>query len=107
MDDGQNYVPAIYTRFRANHPEVASAYDALSDAMHRGGPLTDRDRRMVRLGIAIGAGSEGAVRSQVRKALAEGATTAEVEHAILLGLTTLGLPATVAAFGWASAVLDR
>ena len=100
------YVPAIYARLRADYPEAMRAYDALSDALHTAGPLGDRDRRLVKLALAVGAGAEGAVRSHVRKALDEGMSRAELEHAVLLGVTTTGLPATVAALGWAREVFE-
>jgi alkylhydroperoxidase/carboxymuconolactone decarboxylase family protein YurZ len=46
------------------------------------------------------------VRSHVRKALDEGMSRAELEHAVLLGVTTIGLPASVAALGWAREVFE-
>ena len=66
------YLPEIYEQFRSDFPEVARAYDALSGSLHEAGPLDQRSRRLVKLGIAVGAESEGAVRSHVRKALDEG-----------------------------------
>lgn len=103
---GAPYLPAIYEHFRADFPEVTAAYDALSDAAHRSGPLDGRTRRLVKLGIAVGAEAEGAVRSHLRKALAEGFSRAEVEHAIVLGLPTVGLATTIAALKWAREVVE-
>jgi alkylhydroperoxidase/carboxymuconolactone decarboxylase family protein YurZ len=100
------YVPAIYARLRADYPGAMRAYDALSDALHTAGPLGDRDRRLVKLALAVGAEAEGAVRSHVRKALDDGITPAEVEHAVVLGITTIGLPSTVAALDWAREVFE-
>ena len=100
-----DYLPEIYEQFRRDYPELASAYDGLSAKLHEAGPLDARTRRLVKLGIAVGAESEGAVRSHVRKALKEGLTPAEIEHAILLGLTTAGFPAMIAALKWAREVI--
>jgi alkylhydroperoxidase/carboxymuconolactone decarboxylase family protein YurZ len=95
-----DHVPAIYQQFRADYPDVATAYDALSGSLHEAGPLDARSRRLIRLAIAIGAESAGAVRSHVRKALDDGLSLAEVEHTVLLAATTIGLPGTIAALGW-------
>jgi alkylhydroperoxidase/carboxymuconolactone decarboxylase family protein YurZ len=60
------------------------------------GPLDERTSRLVKLGIAIEAMSEGAVRSNVRRALQAGATTDEILHVVALTVTTRGFPAAVA-----------
>jgi 4-carboxymuconolactone decarboxylase len=67
--------------------------------------LSERERRLVKLGIAVGAESEGAVRSHVRKLLSVGASQGEILHTIVLALTTIGFLATNAALGWAEEVL--
>lgn len=54
----------------------------------------------MKLALAIGAGSEGAVHSHVRRALAEGASREELEHVALLAIPTLGFPQAVAALTW-------
>lgn len=100
------YLPAIYAQFRERYPAIAQAVDALSGSLYEAGPLDPRTRRLIKLGIAVGAEAEGAVRSHVRKAVAEGISRAEIEHTILLSLTTAGFPAMVAALKWAHEVLD-
>lgn len=98
------YRPDVYEDFRRAYPDVARAYDALGDQLHRAGPLDQRTRRLLKLGIAVGAGAEGAVRSHVRKALDEGVDRAEIEHAIVLSLTTAGFATMMAALKWADEV---
>ena len=102
-----DYLPEIYQHFSGRFPAVKDAFDALGVAEHEAGPLGDRERRLVKLGIAVGAKSEGAVRSHVRKLLGIGASEEEILHAIVLALTTVGFPATTAALGWAEDVLDE
>jgi 4-carboxymuconolactone decarboxylase len=79
--------------------------DALGAAEHAAGPMSERERRLVKLGIAVGAESEGAVRSHVRKLLGVGASQGEILHTIVLALTTIGFLATNAALGRAQEVL--
>jgi 4-carboxymuconolactone decarboxylase len=93
-------LPEIYEEFVKEYGSVAEAYQRLGDATHTGGPLDDRSRALVKLGIAVGAESEGAVRSHVRKALEDGLNRAEIEHAIVLSLTTVGFPRMIAALKW-------
>ncbi len=101
------YLPEIYVSFRERFPQVAQAQDRLAAEVDAAGPLDERTSRLVKLGIAVGSLSEGAVRSNVRKALAAGATPEEVQHVVLLSLTTRGFPAAVAAWGWVQEVLDQ
>lgn len=94
------HLPAPYKRFVNDFPEINKAYTEFARACHDHGPLDEKTRRLVKLGIAVGHGSEGAVKSHARRALKSGATTDEVQHAVLLGMTTVGFPQTIAALGW-------
>jgi 4-carboxymuconolactone decarboxylase len=102
-----DYLPDIYLSFRERFPQVADAQDHLAAEVDAAGPLDERTSRLVKLGIAMGSLSEGAVRSNVRKALAAGATHEEIQHVVLLSLTTRGFPAAVAGWGWVREVLDQ
>jgi alkylhydroperoxidase/carboxymuconolactone decarboxylase family protein YurZ len=100
------YLPDVYTAFRTRHGAVASGLDDLASTIDSAGPLDERSQRLVKLGIAIGRGSEGAVRSSTRKALALGADAEEIRHAALLAITTAGFPTAIAAMQWIEDVLD-
>jgi alkylhydroperoxidase/carboxymuconolactone decarboxylase family protein YurZ len=95
-----DYLPEIFEQFRRDFPEIAAAYRELSGTLHDAGPLDQKTRRLAKLAISVGCESEGAVRSHVRKALDEGVSRAEIEHVVMLGLTTAGFPATIAALKW-------
>lgn len=105
-DREREYLPRVYRDLRAEHPGVAAAYDALGHACRTAGPLSERDVRLVKLGIAVGLSSEGGVRSHVRRGLDEGLTRDELLHAITVAIPTAGFPATAAAYRWATCVLD-
>ena len=102
-----DYLPGVYQEFGKRYPGVKEAFDALGAAEHEAGPLGEKERRLVKLGIAVGAESEGGVRSHVRKLLGVGATEQEIRHVIVLSLTTIGFPATNAALSWAEDVLSE
>jgi 4-carboxymuconolactone decarboxylase len=102
-----DYLPEVYQNFERRFPAVKEAFDALGAAEHDAGPLGERERRLIKLGIAVGAQSEGGVRSHVRKLLGIGVPEAEILHAIVLALTTIGFPATNAALSWAEEVLSE
>lgn len=82
------------------HPDIWKAYAALGKASAEAGPLTDRERRLVKLALAIGAGSEGAVHSHTRRARSEGVEEAALAQVALLAIGPLGLPRAVAARTW-------
>ena len=102
-----DYLPEVYQHFERRFPAVKEAFDALGAAEHDAGPLGERERRLIKLGIAVGAESEGGVRSHVRKLLGVGVSEAEIVHTIVLSLTTIGFPATNAALSWAEEVLSE
>ncbi len=101
-----SHLPRVYQDFRERFPGVDEAQGQVAVAVASAGPLDDRAARLTKLGIAVGAQSEGAVRSSTRKALAAGVTAAEIEQVALLALTTRGFPAVVAAWGWMREVLE-
>ena len=94
------YLPDIYRSVRDRFPEVVHALGEVGRAAEASGPLDERTRRLVKLAVSIGAGSQGGVRSNARKAREAGATPAELNQVALLSITTCGFPATVAAIGW-------
>lgn len=88
--------PTFYQQFAAAHPDVVRAYEALGDATRGAGPLDPLHAELVKLALAAGARLEGGVHAHVRRALDAGATAAQVRHVALLGITTLGFPASMA-----------
>ena len=99
--------PRPFQRFLSRYPEIEKAHMELSLAVNRQGPLDERSRRLVRLGLAVGQQSQGAVKSHARRALEEGFTPQELRHAGLLALPTVGFPAMIAALGWIEEVLEE
>ena len=101
----EEHLPDAYTDFRGAFPAVATALDGLGEAIRGAGPLDARTVRLVKLGLAVGAASPGAVRSNARKALDAGATPEEIRHVAVLAVTTCGFPAAMAGIGWIDEVL--
>jgi alkylhydroperoxidase/carboxymuconolactone decarboxylase family protein YurZ len=96
----KDFLPFSYKRLKKEFPEIEKEYDRLAKKCHASGPLNEKARRLVKLGIAIGSESEGAIKSHTRRALAIGITSDEIRHAVLLGLTTVGFPKMIAALNW-------
>ena len=97
---------ALYRPLRSRVPEAHAVHQALARRCYEVGPLDERSARLVKLGIAIGAQAEGAVRSHARRALAEEMHPEELRHVGLLALTTIGFPHTVAGLGWIEEVIE-
>ena len=99
-------LPSAYRRFGDAQPRIMKAYEELSAATLGEGPLDRKHAELVKIGITVGAGLEGATHSHVRRALEAGAQPEEIRHAIRLALTTVGFPTMMAALGWANDVID-
>jgi alkylhydroperoxidase/carboxymuconolactone decarboxylase family protein YurZ len=102
-----SYVPEIYQGFQQHFPEISRAYDELADKCQHAGPLDDKNRRLIKLGVAIGLSSRGSVMSHARRALREGINAAELRHAVLLSFTTIGFPTMMAAMNWVDEVIEK
>jgi 4-carboxymuconolactone decarboxylase len=100
-----DYLPDVYVRFRERYPGVAQSLDVLGKATQDAGGLDARSQRLVKLGIAIGALAEGAVRSNVRKARAAGVSDEDIRQTALLAISTAGFPTAIAAMAWIEEVL--
>jgi 4-carboxymuconolactone decarboxylase len=100
-------IPEPYQRFQNKYPAVHDAYVALGKAVHSQAPLSERERALVKLAMAVGAQQEGSVHAQVRKSLEAGLSAEEIRGTVLLALPSLGLPATTAAMTWANDILGE
>ncbi len=98
-------LPGWPSRFRKSYPDVWKTFRQLGQKCHEAGPLEERTRRLVKIGIAVAAQSEGAVHSAVRHARAAGVSVSAIRHAVLLSVTTIGFPRTMAALSWAEDIL--
>lgn len=93
-------LPEHFMRFKGANPEIYEAFEELGKRLHGSGPLSERERRLVKLGIAIGLGMEGGVHSAVRFALSGGCSGEDVRHVVRLAITTIGWPRAQAAMSW-------
>jgi AhpD family alkylhydroperoxidase len=93
-------LPGRYEDFRDEFPAIARAYDDLGNLTAEAGPLDEKTVQLVKLGMALASGQEGAVHSHARRALQAGANRDEIRHAGLLGLTTLGFPCMMRGLAW-------
>ncbi len=98
-------LPRRYQQFRERYAAISSAYDEVSRLITEAGPLDEKSVQLVRLGMAVASGQEGAVHSHARRALEAGATRDEVRHVGLLALTTVGFPRMMAGLSWIDDVI--
>jgi alkylhydroperoxidase/carboxymuconolactone decarboxylase family protein YurZ len=100
------YLPEIFKTFLEKHKDVADAYQKVGDLCSKAGPIELKTQHLIQLGVAIGIGSKGGVRSHARRAMDAGATEQEVVQAVLMSGSIVGFPAMMAAFGWVHEVIS-
>lgn len=101
-----DHLPQVYVDFTERYPGISAANGTVARQVDEATSFFDEPtRRLLKLAVAIGAQADGAVRSNVRKALSSGASEEQVRGVALLALTTCGLPACVAGMGWIEEVL--
>jgi len=100
-------LPRQYRQFQEDYAGVWQAYQNLGAATAQSGPLEDKVRELIKLGMSAASNQESAVHSHTHRALETGATWQEIEHTIILGITTIGFPRTMAALSWAKAAIEK
>jgi 4-carboxymuconolactone decarboxylase len=93
-------VPETFKAFVARFPQLAEAHRQIGKTVDQLGPLDEKSRRLIKIGICIGAGLETAFCSHVRRALEQGVSVGELEQAVLLAMNTVGFPRTVMHWQW-------
>ncbi|NMM43097.1 carboxymuconolactone decarboxylase family protein [Rhodospirillaceae bacterium KN72] len=99
-------IPGAAGDIARQFPDIWDAYSELGKATGEAGPLTTREKRLVKLALAVGAGSEGAVHSHTRRAKSEGIEPEALAQVALLAIGPLGLPKAVAAKTWMEDIAD-
>lgn len=89
------------------YPEVWKAYQEFGEACSDAGPLDEKTVRLVKLALAVGAKSEGAVHSHTRRALKQGINPEELQQIALLAVTSIGWSPSMAALSWIQDVIDQ
>jgi 4-carboxymuconolactone decarboxylase len=89
------------------YPAVFEAHEQLGAKLKNAGPLDEKTLQLIQLAAAGAAGSEGAVHSHTRRALAAGASTEEINHALLSLISTIGFPKAMAAISWSGDVINK
>ena len=100
-------LPDFLQKVIDEYPDVWQAYQALGEACSNAGPLDAKTARLVKLALAIGAKSEGAVHSHARRALREGVTPEELQQVAMLAVTSIGWSSSMAALAWIQDVTEK
>jgi 4-carboxymuconolactone decarboxylase len=101
------YLPEVFQGFYERFPDVGKAIDNVAQVCQAAGPLDKEISELIKLGIAIGLNSEGAIRSHARRAIEAGVSQEKIRHTVLLAFTTAGFPHTIAAYKWVEEVLEK
>lgn len=99
-------IPQRYLEARKQYPAVLKSYERFGAALEKAGPLSRREQRLVKLGLAFGAKMEGASHSAVRKGLDVGLTPEELEHTALLAMNSLGFSTGMTCLCWVRDVTE-
>ncbi len=100
-------VPAREGRLVKENENIWRAYQNLGQACYEAGPLEANTLRLVKLALAVGVGSEGAVHSQVRRGISEGLSLDELRHVAFLAIPTVGFPKAVDALTWIEDIVEK
>jgi len=97
----------LFNKLVKKYPEIFDAHEKLGVSLKQAGPIDAKNLHFIQLGAAAAAGSQGAVHSHTRRALAEGASEDEIYHALLSLISTIGFPQAMAAVSWARDILEK
>ena len=88
----KEYYP-LYAEFKAEHPEICEKNEALGEYIHQqGGPLDDKARWLIKLGISAATHHQNAVGTHIARARDAGASEEEILHTLFLVIPTCGFP---------------
>jgi 4-carboxymuconolactone decarboxylase len=91
-------VPGLYAEFRARFPEIVEKNEELGRMVHEQGPLDEKTRSLVKIGIAAASLHLTSVTTQVARAREAGASEDDILHALLLVIPTCGFPTFMQAY---------
>lgn len=105
IDDPEE-LPSKAGEFAREFPNVWDAYGEFGKTCSEAGPIDDETRRLVKLALAVGAQSEGAVHSHTRRGLDEDVSPEKLRHVGVLAAPTIGFPKAVAGLSWIDDVTE-
>ena len=89
----------LFAEFREQYPEIFEKNESLGEYIHQqAGPLDEKMRSLVKLGIAAASQHQNSVGTHVTRAREAGATEDEIMHAMLLVIPTCGFPTFMEAY---------
>ena len=92
-------IPKPYAQFKARFPEILQRNEELGQFIHeQGGPLDDKTRWLIKLGISAASRHQTGVATHAKRAREAGATEEEINHALLLVIPTCGFPTFMEAY---------
>lgn len=107
LENPAEELPSTAGGLAAQYPDVWEQYADLGKASSGAGPIDGETKRLVKLALAIGSQSEGAVHSHVRRALEEDVSPDTLKHAAVLAIPTIGFPKAMAALSWIEDYTDE
>lgn len=92
-------VPKPYAQFKARFPQILEKNEELGTFIHEyGGPLDEKTRWLVKLGISAAGRHQTGVVTHAKRAREAGASEEEIVHALLLVIPTCGFPTFMEAY---------
>ncbi|NGM70202.1 carboxymuconolactone decarboxylase family protein [Natronolimnobius sp. AArcel1] len=107
LEDPATELPATAGTLAEEYPDVWDAYADLGEACAESGPIDDETKRLVKLGMAVAAQSEGAVHSHTRRALEEDVPPETLRQVAVLAIPTAGFPQAMAALSWITDITEE
>lgn len=104
--DDRDELPSTAGEVAEAYPDVWEKYADLGKASTDADPIDGETKRLVKLALAVGSQSEGAVHSYVRRALEDDVDPETLRHVAILSIPTIGFPKGVAALTWIDDLAD-
>lgn len=88
-------------------PSLARAYERLSLAAARAGPLDVQQAALLKVALSVGRGSWRGTHAHARKAMESGVRPEDLRHVACLALPVLGLAAALDALRWVEEIIEE
>ncbi len=99
-------LPPTLRRFIKAYPKIWSAHEKLGIETALAGPLSEKERQLIKLAVTGSHRLETAFKTHVKKSIKAGATRHEIEHTIIQFLPIAGMGRTMMAMKWYQEALD-